>query len=355
MYEPTTTAIGMDIGDLWSHICVIDDDAEVSERTRIRSTPHGLERYFGKRPRTHIAIEMGSHTKWMYMLLTELGHEVLVADSRKLRAIYENENKDDDVDAETLARLRRIDPKLLHPVVMKKEDDYSALATLRARDRLVQVRTKLINSVRGMVKSTGHRIGKCDANYFDRRRDEIPDELHTALLPIMDCIEKLTKEIRQLERVVDRLCEVVYPETKHFQQINGIGPVTALAYLLILGDPHRFEKSRKVGSYVGLRPKKDKSGQSDPKLRITKCGDRYLRRLLVGAAHHMLGPFGKPSALRDWGLHLDARGGKGARNRAAVGVARKLAVLMHRLWITGEDYQPYPNGEPKRLVMGKAA
>ena len=202
-----------------------------------------------------------------------------------------------------------------------------------------------------MVKSVGHRIGRCDANSFHRRRGEIPDELHTALLPVMNCIEKLTQEIRQLERVVERLCEVIYPETEHFQQINGIGPVTALAFLLSVGDPHRFDKSRKVGSYFGLRPKKDKSGQSDPKLNITKCGDGYVRRLLVGAAHYILGPFGKPSALQGWGLHLYARGGKGARNRAAVAVARKLAVLMHRLWITGEDYRLYPNGEPKRLVM----
>jgi transposase len=290
----------------------------------------------------------------MYVLLTELGHEVLVANGRKLRAIYENENKDDDVDAETLARLRRVDPKLLHPVVMKADDDYSAMATLRARDRLVQARTKLINSVRGMVKSTGHRIGSCDANYFHRRRDEIPEELHMALMPMMDCIEKLNEEIRKLDRVIERLCRVVYPQTEQLQQICGVGPVVSLTFVLVLGDPHRFKKSRMVGSYIGLRPKKDKSGQSDPKLRITKCGDRYLRQLLIGSAHYMLGPFGKPSALRDWGLKLDSRGGKGARNRAAVAVARKLAVLMHRLWITGEDYRPYLNGEPKRLVMVKA-
>jgi transposase len=177
MFEATTTAVGMDISDRKSNICVIDETGEVSERAIIRSTPLGMRKYFGGRPRLNVAIETGPHTKWIYAVLTELGHEVAVANARKFRAIYENENKDDDVDAETLARIRRADPKLLYPVVMKTDDNYSAMATLRARDRMVQVRTKLINAVRGMVKSTGNRIESCDADYFHRRRDKLPQEL----------------------------------------------------------------------------------------------------------------------------------------------------------------------------------
>lgn len=354
MHCPTPVATGMDISDRFSHLCTIDASGEVVETARIRTTPEGVGGYFGGRSKMHVVLEVGTHARWVAELLVEHGHEVLVANARKVRAIYENENKDDRVDAEMLARLRRLDPSLLQPVDVL-ERNLADLAVVRARDRLVQARNKLVNCVRATVKTTGQRLPTCDADTFHRRRGELPEPLHVALLPVMDAIEVLTTQIQRLERVAERACESKYPETARVRQIPGVGPITALAYVLTVGRPERFTDSRRVGSYFGLRPKRDASGESDPSLRITKCGDKLVRRLLVGAAQHILGPFGKQSALRDWGLDLVARGGKAARKKAAVALARKLAVVMHRLWITGDAYQPYPQGEPGPLRMLKAS
>jgi transposase len=253
-----------------------------------------------------------------------------------------------------LARLRRLDPKLLQPVDVL-ERNLGDLAVVRVRDRLVQARSKLVSCVRAVVKTTGQRMPKCDADTFHRWRSEIPEPLRVALMPVMNSIEALTEQVQALERVAKQLCDTKYPETERLQQVRGVGPITALAFVLTLGRSERFPSSRRVGSYLGLRPKRDASGESDPSLGITKSGDRFVRRLLVGAAQYILGPFGKDSALRDWGLNLLARGGKAARKRAAVALARKLAVVMHRLWVTGEDYRPYPEGEPGPLKMVKVS
>ena len=121
--------------------------------------------------------------------------------------------------------------------------------------------------------------------------------------------------------------------------------MTALAYLLTLEEPGRFEQSRSVGAYVGLTPRRDQSGQTDKQLRITQCGDGYLRQLLVTSSHYILGPFGPDSDLRRYGLRIAERGGKNAKKRAVVAVARKLAVLLHHLWKTGVDYEPLRTAE----------
>jgi transposase len=215
--------------------------------------------------------------------------------------------------------------------------------------RSPSTRTKLVNLVRGMVKSAGHRLSRCDADRFHLRRDELPLELRAALNPVMDSIEALNGHIKDLETVVVRLCEVRHPVTERLRHVHGIGPIAALAFVVTIGDPKDFTSGQRVASYLGLRPKRDQSGERDPQRGITKCGDPLVRRYLVGAAHRILA--GRPSALRDWGEKLVLRGGRGANKRAAVAVARKLAVLLHKLWVTGEDYKPYPQGEPGRLVI----
>lgn len=350
MHSPTNVATGIDISDRYSHVCTVDASGEVAETARVRSLPENVHEYFVGRPRMHVVIEVGTHARWVAALLTELGHEVLVANARKVSAIYTNENKDDRVDAELLARLRRLDPSLLQPIDVL-ERNLEDLAVVRARDRLVQARSKLVSCVRATVKTTGQRLPTCDADTFHRRRGEIPEELHLPLMPVMTAIEAVTGQIQFLDGVIERLCETDYPETQRMLRIPGVGPITALTFVLVLGRPERFASSRRVGSYLGLRPKRDASGESDPSLGITKAGDKLLRRLLVGAAQYLLGPHAKDSALRDWGLKLYARGGKAARKRAAVALARKLAVVMHRLWTTKEDYLPYPQGEPGPLKM----
>jgi transposase len=200
---------------------------------------------------------------------------------------------------------------------------------------------QLVNHVRGAVKSFGGRLPKCPARSFHKNAAEhIPEALRPALGPILEQIGSLTERIRDYERQLETISEEHYPETDLLRQVEGVGPLTALTFVLTLEDPYRFEKSRSVGAYLGLVPARDQSGESDPQKRISKEGDEMLRRLLVGSAHYILGPFGKDSDLRRHGEKIASRGGKNSKKRAAVAVARKLSVLLQRLWVSGELYDP---------------
>jgi transposase len=269
----------------------------------------------------------------------------LVANARKLRLIYGNKRKTDEIDAENLARLARVDPKLLYPLKHRGEESQAHMALIRSREALVSCRTQLVNHVRGAVKSFGARLPKCPARSFDKRASEhIPEALWPALEPILEQIGSLTQRIRDYERQLEEISKEHYPETELLRQVEGIGPLTALTFVLTLEDPYRFEKSRSVGAYLGLVPARDQSGDRDPReKRISKEGDEMLRKLLVGSAHYILGPFGSDSDLRRHGQKIASRGGKNSKKRAVVAVARKLAVLLHSLWISGELYEPLRN------------
>jgi transposase len=344
-HRPNMTA-GLDIGDKYSYLCLIDsEDGHMIEEGRLRTTPEAIRRRFAsERPPMRIAIEAGTHSPWVSRLLEECGHEVLVANARKTRLIYSNKRKTDQIDAENLARLARLDPRLLYPLKHRGEDAQAHMALIRSREALVDCRTQLVNHVRGAVKSFGHRLPKCPARSFHKRASEhIPEALLPALGPILEQIASLTERIRQYDRKLQTISKERYPETELLRQVEGIGTLTALTFVLTLEDPYRFEKSRSVGAYLGLVPATDRSGDSDPQKRISKEGDQMLRKLLVGSAHYVLGPFGSDSDLRRHGQKIASRGAKNAKKRAAVAVARKLAVLLHSLWISGEAYEPLRN------------
>jgi transposase len=344
-HRPNMTA-GLDIGDKYSYLCLIDsEDGQMIEEGRLRTTPEAIRRRFAsERPPMRIAIEAGTHSPWVSRLLEECGHEVLVANARKTRLIYSNKRKTDQIDAENLARLARLDPRLLYPLKHRGEDAQAHMALIRSREALVDCRTQLVNHVRGAVKSFGHRLPKCPARSFHKRASEhIPEALLPALGPILEQIASLTERIRQYDRKLQTISKERYPETELLRQGEGIGTLTALTFVLTLEDPYRFEKSRSVGAYLGLVPATDRSGDSDPQKRISKEGDQMLRKLLVGSAHYVLGPFGSDSDLRRHGQKIASRGAKNAKKRAAVAVARKLAVLLHSLWISGEAYEPLRN------------
>lgn len=333
--------IGLDLGDRFSRLCGVDGSGEVVEEGRLQTTEASLRRRFAGSERSRVVVEVGTHSPWVSRLLEGLGHEVWVANPRQLRLIYRNDRKSDRVDAEYLARIGRLDPKLLAPVAHRGRETQADLAVLRSREVLVGARTRLVNHVRGAVKSVGGRLPSCSTASFPRQvREGIPEELEPALVPLLADIARLTRQIRRYDRRIERLCEERYPETVVLRQVAGVGPITALCYVLTLEDPTRFPSSRSVGTYLGLVPKQRDSGDSEPQLRISKAGDPMLRRLLVGSAHYILGPFGPDTELRRWGLKLAERGGKAAKKRAAVAVARKLAVLLHSLWHTGEVYEP---------------
>src|SRR5918993_1314898 len=296
--RPKTTA-GLDLGDKYSYLCLIDTDSgEAIEEGRLCTTPEAFKRRFASERPMRIAIEAGTHSPWASRVLEECGHEVLVANARKLRLIYANKRKTDEVDAEKLARLARVDPKLLYPLKHRGEECQAHMALIRSRQALVGCRTQLVNHVRGAVKSFGGRLPKCPARSFHKRSQEhIPEALWPALGPILEQIGSLTERIRDYERQLETISKEHYPETDLLRQVEGIGPLTALTFVLTLEDPYRFEKSRSVGAYLGLVPARDRSGDRDPQKRISKEGDEMLRRLLVSGAHYILGPFGSDSDL----------------------------------------------------------
>lgn len=339
MENNTSETIGCDLGDKKSDLCVLDADGNVLLRQSVRTTRKAMKEYF-TRPAAHVVIEVGGHSRWVSETLTRLGHRVTVANPRRLKLISQSDSKDDPKDAELLARLGRADAGLLAPVKHRTSQAQADLAVPKARDCLVATRTKLINHVRGTVKSFGERLPACKSESFAKRTSElIPPLLKPALEPIYQTLERINEQIREQDKMIERVAKK-YPDVEVISQPSGVGTLTALVYVLTLEDKTRFANSRMAGAFIGLRPKRNKSGNSDPQLRITKAGDPFLRRLLVIGANYVLGPFGKDSDLRRWGLKLAERGGKNAKKRATVAVARKLAVLMHRLWVTGEAYEP---------------
>jgi len=336
------TTIGIDLGDRWSHYCVLSEDGEIVEEGRFRTTPASLARHFDDLAPARIAMEAGTHSIWISEQLKEFGHEVIVANVRELHAICRNDRKSDRVDAEKLARYARLDPEVLRPITHRSVAMQEKLTLIRARAVMVRARVALGNAARGLAKPCGYRLPSIKNKSFAKRcQAELSEGLFTALGPLVEQIDQLNQQIRHYDRLILEMIEVRYPETEALLKVYGVGPLTAMTFVLTLGDKHRFQRSRDVGPYLGLRPRRKQSGDYDPELGITKAGNRYLRSLLVECANFTLGPFGQDSDLRRWGLKLAERGGKNARKRARVAVARKLAVLLHRLWVTQEEYQPF--------------
>jgi len=333
--------IGMDLGDKSSRYSALNPEGELAGEGSVATTKKGMTEKFGGLVRCRIAMEVGTHSPWVSRLLTRLGHEVIVANARQVRLISHSTRKDDKLDARLLARLARIDPELLRPIRHRSERAQEHLLAIRVRASLVDARTGLVNAARGFAKASGERLPSCDADSLDvETMDALPAGLQQRLRPLLEQIESLTVKIKEADQQLEQIARTEYPETKLLRQISGVGVLIALTFVLTVEDSARFEKSRDVGCYVGLRPKRSESGQSQPQLRITKEGDMYLRKMLVQGAHLILGRRGPDTDLKRWGLKLAARGGKNQKKRAVVAVARKLAILLHRLWVTAEVYQP---------------
>lgn len=350
--KETTLTVGLDVGDRYVQICVLDEAGEVIEESRLPTKAAALERRFTQSDPLRIVLEAGTHSPWLSRLLQGLGHDVLVANPRKLRLIYMNDSKSDRVDAEYLARIGRLDPSLLAPLRHRSAETQQDLALLRSRSALVRARTQLITHVRGSVKSFGSRLPRWGSEAFARKAEsQIPEALALALSPVLRAITQLTLEIKALDVQIEETAEERYPETRLLTQVPGVGTLTAQCFMLTIEDPARFPKARAVASYVGLRPRQADSGSLSPQLRITKAGDEHLRWMLVIAAQRILGPLGSDSDLRRWGLALAAKGGKNGKKRAVVAVARKLAVLLLRLWQTGEAYEPLRNAKRREGAL----
>lgn len=342
------TTIGVDLGDRTSRMCVLDTAGEIVEEAVIATTRSSFERRFARLERARVVLETGSHAGWANDVLEQAGHEVIVANARKVRSISSNERKCDELDARMLAQLGRVDARLLCPVEVRKSQQREDLMLVRARSAAVESRTALINSVRGLAKASGFRLKARSSSSF--HKEALDPSLRAALRPLMSAIEHLTKSIARYDKQIARLCWSRYPQTRLLTQVHGVGELTALYFVLLIGDTARFERPRDVGAYLGLVPRRDQSGAKDPQLRISKTGDRLGRVLLVQCAHYILGPFGKDSDLRRFGEKIAARGGKAAKKRAVVATARKLAVVLFALLRKGEVYEPLRNASKTRAA-----
>ena len=337
----TGLTLGLDLGDSKTKFAVLSADGELLEEGTIGTSPAEFQRVFARFSDAVVALEAGSQSRWSSELLSELGLKVYVANPRQLKLIYGSVDKDDRLDAVRLARLARVDSTLLHQVFHRSNTLQADLEVIKARDTLVDCRTKIINHIRGVLKSFGVKVRKCATKIFHRTVVEfVPEELKPGVIPLVETLEALTAKISEYEKEIDRLGKEKYQnEMDTARQVCGVGLITGITYVLTLGDLTRFPKSRILGSYLGLRPRRSESGDSSPQLQTTRAGNRRLRRLLIQSAQYALGPFGKDCDLRRWGLKK-AEGGKRMKKRAIVAVARKLAVLLHRLLTTGEMYEP---------------
>lgn len=333
--------IGIDIGEKYSHFVVLDQEGNVTKSGRVFSRPLLMKACFSEMSKSRVIIENGSHSRWIFELLKKLGHEVIVANPRNVRLIYQGRNKTDRIDAEKLARLGRVDVKLLNPIWYRSQRTQADLVVLRARDSLVRSRARLVSSVRGLLKPFGEFLPKCSTNSFaEKVKGLIPAELQEAVGPLIETIAQISESIRECDRKIRELCAQKYPQTHLLRQVAGVGPVTSLAFVLTIEDQNRFRRTRQVGAYLGLVPKNAQSGDSAPQMRIGK-GDEFLKRLLVGSGHYILGHYGPDCDLKRFGERLAQTGGKRAKKRAVVAVARKLSGLLCHLWQMGEEYDPF--------------
>ncbi len=337
------TVIGIDLGDIKHAICVTDKHGSILKEFFVPNRHDCLEELADEYPKALIAMEVGTHSPWISRLFTAKGAEVIVANARKLRAIYTNERKCDRLDAQMLAKLVRVDPELLAPIRHGSEQSQQDLLSIKLRDTLVRQRVNIINSLRGSLKALGIRLASPSSSCFAKAARKTLRE-HPGILPSIEpclgVLDGLSAQIREFDKAIREAGRTRYPQAEALQQIPGVGPITSLCFVLCIEEPGRFPEAREVGAYLGLVPRRDQSGNTDKQLPISKSGNRYLRCLLVQSAQYILGHFGPDCELRRHGLKLAARGGKAAKKKAVIAIARKLAVLMLTLWQRQSDYVP---------------
>jgi transposase len=247
--QPKLT-IGLDLDDRSSWYCLLDEAGEVLQEQKLSTTPKAMKEVFGAMPHCRIALETGMHSPWVSRVLSELGHEVIVAHARNVRLIGESRKKNDRIDAQTLARLARIDPRLLCPVKHRSAKAQADLTVIRARAGLVRARTALVNTARGLAKSYGERLRGCNVRNMNPEKAEgLSPELQRALEPLLAGIESLGERIRECNERIEHLAQESYPQVARLKQVKGVGTLIALTFLLTLEDAHRFRKSRDVGCY----------------------------------------------------------------------------------------------------------
>ena len=352
--------VGLDIGDRWSCYCVVSARGTTLIEGKLATKREDFKTGFQSFVNTTIALEAGTHSPWISRFLSGMGHEVVVANPRKVALIGQSSRKNDKEDAAKLAMLAHTNQQLLYPIQHRGEQAQADLAEIRARAVLVEARTSVINSARGQAKAFGYRLESCDADAVKgEMADVLPEAMRGSVKLLLETAALLTAQIKAADQQIHKVA-ARYPEISLLRPIYGVGELSALAFVLTIDDKDRFGTSREVGPYLGIVPGQDQSGDSDKPQRITKEGDRMMRWLLVQCAHCILKKNAPDTDLKRWGKKkLDdqvSRGKKPNKKKVLVGIARKLAVLMHRLWANGEVYDPLYNArQQEALAKTKAA
>lgn len=331
--------IGVDLGTRSSAIAMLTESGEVEAEASVRTTRSAIRRFFSGQEASCVVMEATGVSPWVSRELADLGHEVIVLNPRRARVIADSTLKTDRLDAEVLARLGRLarqDSKLLNRVKHRREDTQKLRAVFRMRSQLVESRTSQVNCARGLARSLGHPLPSCTTKSLPdhvRMSKKVPEDVKELLQPLLETIAHLSESITELDAQLTRVAEE-QPVVERLRSIPGVGVLTALYFVLCIDDPTRFKKSRDVGPYLGLRPKLRESSQSSRRGGITRAGDAEMRRLLTQASHALMRTK-SPDALKDWAEQLMRRSN---RKTAVTAVSRKLAVLMHALWTSGEAY-----------------
>jgi transposase len=342
--------IGMDVGGERSQVCAVNEAGQVVWEREIRTVRREVERAFRGHPKSRVCLEVGGSSAWISRLLKEMGHEVVACNPRRLRLIAESTLKCDRLDAEVLARLARLsglDGKLVPGVYQRSEATQFVRSFLKVRRALVRNRTSAANAARGLSRSLGHVLPSVKPERLTQRvqKATLPEAVTSMVGPLLVTVEQLSEQIAVLDEQVAML-GAKNPVVKRLQTIDGIGPLTSLAFVSCIEDPTRFGRSRDVGAYLGLRPVLRQSGGQRHQGAITKEGDPELRALLVQAAHALMHAK-RASDLKTWARGLAKRVGK---KKAIIALARKLAVLMHRLWVRNESFEPQRANQAKETA-----
>jgi transposase len=331
--------VGMDVSLKETSICVVDDNGEIVSEGTVISDPPALAAFIKAKAdgALRIGLETGPTTTWLWHELRALGLPMICIDARHAKAALSMQiNKSDRNDAVGLARIMQTG--WYKEVQVKSLPCHEVRAVLNSRAQLVKIKRDLDNQIRGLLKNLGLVIGKAGGNVFHRRAEELIGEhglLQQAIRPLLKVREIVVREIADLTRKLLTLART-NEASRRLMTVPGIGPITALAYQSAIDDPTRFRRSRSVGAYFGLTSRRHASGEIDWSGRISKCGDGMVRTYLFEAAGVLLTRVPQWCALKAWGIRLSKRIGF---KKAKVAVARKLAVILHRMWCDGTDFQ----------------
>jgi transposase len=331
--------VGLDVSLNQTSICVVNQAGSIVQEGVVDSDPGAIASFVrSKAPGTvRIGIETGPTTTWLWTELNRLGLPVICIDARHAKAVLKMQiNKSDRNDAAGIARIMQTG--WFKEVHVKDLDSHAVRALLASRALLVKIKRDLENQVRGLLKNLGLVIGRAKFNVFAARAEELIEdrpELVAAVRPLLEARKAIEQQVSDLDRKVHKLARHDV-QIRRFMTVPGVGPITALCFKATIDDPMRFKRSRSVGAYIGLTTRRHASGEIDWSGRISKCGDAMLRMYLFEAAGVLLTRVPKWSGLKAWGAKLTKRNGL---RKAKVAVARKLAVILHRMWIDGTEFR----------------